>query len=352
MQSRGVWLRLPTKPQGIDIESAGILWSGRLVIKKTSFFSWLLLLVLCLMLTGCDKAYESQLKIGANHWVGYFPLYIAESEGFLSKSNTQLLEYPSSVDVIRALKNRVIHAAALTLDEAISLADTGYPVRIILVADISNGADVIVARQGLKTVADLKGQRIGVEHTAVGGFMLSRALSLNGVLATELSVVSVAVENHIDALKSGQIDAVVTFASELGRLDGFPVEKIFDSSNIPNEIVDVLVVDAAWQDDQQLAALVQSWFKSWQLWKSKGINPQALAEQLGLSEVELQNMLDTLIMGDKTINQSLLVDNASDLHAIMQNLQNLMLDAQFLSSKLNVQAAQLIDPTIYQKARP
>lgn len=309
---------------------------------------WLLLM--SVLLSSCDRPYQDRLKVGANHWVGYFPLYLAESEGLLAKSNTQLLEYSSSVDVIRALKNRVINAAALTLDEAISLADTGYPLRIILVADISDGADIIVARQSIKTVAELKGKRVGVENTAVGGFMLSRALSLNGLLSTDITVVPTSIDNHIQHLRQGDIDAVVTFASELRHLQGYPVTKIFDSSAIPNEIVDVLVVNAEWQDEAQLVALAKSWFKSWHSWQEGKVNRELLAQQLGLSESELLEVLSTLKMGDIQVNQSFLSQSPPSLYLIMQRLQDLMLEEHLLSSKLSANAAFIIDPSIYKKA--
>lgn len=310
------------------------------------------LLMISVLLSGCDRPYEDRLKIGANHWVGYFPLYLAESEGLLAAHNTQLLEFSSSVDVIRALKNRVINAAALTLDEAISLADTGYPVRIVLIADISDGADLIIARQGIHHVEALKGKRVGVENTAVGGFMLSRALSLNGLLPTDIQIVPVTVDNHIRYLRSGKIDAVVTFASELGNLDGFPVNKLFDSSVIPNEIVDVIVVNAEWQDEAQLVALAKSWFSAWQYWQEDKVDRKRLAHQLGLSESALLEVLATLKMGDAQVNAALLSQTPPVLAQTIEYLQNIMLDERLLPSPLSMGAAKLIDSSIYQKANP
>ena len=51
---------------------------------------------------------------------------------------------------------------------------------IILITDYSNGNDMIVARPGIRSVADLKGKKIGVEIGLVDHLLLLDGLKKTG----------------------------------------------------------------------------------------------------------------------------------------------------------------------------
>lgn len=107
--------------------------------------------ILCLLLipflvTACLSPPPSPVKLGTNLWPGYEPLYLAREQGYLSGDSVALVELLSASEVMRAYRNGAIDAAALTLDEVISLREAGLRPVIVQVADISNGADVILAR--------------------------------------------------------------------------------------------------------------------------------------------------------------------------------------------------------------
>ena len=58
----------------------------------------------------------------------------------------QLVEYPSASEVLRAFRNQAIDGMVISLDELFGLAVDGLQPRIILVVDVSHGADVVVGR--------------------------------------------------------------------------------------------------------------------------------------------------------------------------------------------------------------
>lgn len=76
-------------------------------------------------------------------------------------SSVRLVEYASGAEVLSAFRNRSIDLAAVTLDEAISLAEHDASLRVGLVLDHSNGADALVARPDIRQLADLKGRSVG-----------------------------------------------------------------------------------------------------------------------------------------------------------------------------------------------
>src|SRR4029079_11215598 len=96
----------------------------------------------------------------------------------------QLVEFPRASEVLRAYRNQAIDGMVISLDELFGLAVDGLQPRVILVVDVAHGADVVVGRPGMKTMQDLKGKSVAVESGALGAFVLSRALTLQGVQAS------------------------------------------------------------------------------------------------------------------------------------------------------------------------
>ena len=132
---------------------------------------------LLLPLSGCMREPETALRIGTNVWIGSEPLYLARELGRLDPAAVQLVEYPSASEVLRAFRNQAIDGMVISLDELFGLAVDGLQPRIILVVDVSHGADVVVGRRGMRTMKDLKGKSVAVESSALGAFVLSRALA-------------------------------------------------------------------------------------------------------------------------------------------------------------------------------
>ena len=80
-----------------------------------------------------------------------------------------------------------------------------------MVTDISNGADVILAKPEIQSLKDLKGRRVGVDSTALGAFVITRALGQVGLSPKDIEIVSLGVSEQERAFKQGIVDAVVTF---------------------------------------------------------------------------------------------------------------------------------------------
>ena len=146
---------------------------------------------------------ETTLRIGTNVWIGSEPLYLARELGRLDPPAVQLVEYPSASEVLRAFRNQAIDGMVISLDELFGLADDGFQPRIVLIVDVSNGADVVVGRRGMRTMQDLKGKSVAVESSALGAFVLSRALALNGMQASDVNVVHLESNEQPSAFEKG-----------------------------------------------------------------------------------------------------------------------------------------------------
>ena len=125
----------------------------------------------------------------------------------------------------------------------------GLQPRVILVVDVSHGADVVVGRAGMKTMQDLKGKSVAVESGALGAFVLSRALALNGMQASDVNVVHLESNEQPKAFEKGTVDGAVTFDPVSRQFLQAGAATLFDSTQIPGEIVDLVAVRASVIDE-------------------------------------------------------------------------------------------------------
>lgn len=263
-----------------------------------------ILLLLFVALLGCQPESDS-IRIGSNRWLGYAPIYLADDLGWTAPSGIRLVEYPNTTGVLRGFRNGMLDAAMLTLDETLLLQDSAaeLDLEIILVTNVSAGADALFARAPLTNLKDLAGHRIGVENTALGAYFLSRVLDQAGLRIDDLQVVSLPVHEQAAAFAAGDVDAVITFASEGPTLESKGARRIFDSRRLPGEIVDVLVVDRQRVTREQRRRLRALWFDALRTWQdNRGETDPRLHARLGLTPMALQVTLDGLLMGDRAVN--------------------------------------------------
>lgn len=221
----------------------------------------LILMPVMLLVSGCSDRPEGPVVIGTNVWPGYEPGYLAVRQKLYGEADVSFRQFLSATEVLRAFRNKTIDVATLTLDEALLLQQSGIPIKVFLVADVSNGADAILARPPIKSMGDLAGKRVGVENSALGAYVLGRALQINGMQERNVKTVSLTVDQTIRLYQSGNVDAVVSFEPFKAELLNLGAVKIFDSSRIPDEIVDVLVTrkEFAETHPNALKAVVKGW---------------------------------------------------------------------------------------------
>ena len=221
-------------------------------------------LFVSLALAGCGENYVEPLVFGAIAWPGYEPAYVARELGYFQENQIHLAEFTNTTEVLRAFRYGQVDAAGLTLDEALELRKSVPGLQVFLVADFSNGADALMARRDIKSLGQIKGQRIGVEKGALGAYFLSLILRAAHLAEKDVKIVSLPLDEHARAFRAGLVDAVVTFEPVRSELLQEGAVVLFDSTKVPGKIVDVLVVRAADAEVQQahLHALVKAWFRA------------------------------------------------------------------------------------------
>lgn len=219
------------------------------------------LLLMLVLLAACQPPQQAPLKVGMNAWVGYDPLALARDQGLLDVRQVKVIELSSGSETQRNFRNGLIDAAALTLDEALRLADEGLDIRIVAVLSASAGADLVLAGPSVTAPQDLRGKTIAVEGTTVGALMLKRLLQAGQLQPTDVTVRNLEASQHLAALKAGRVEASVSYEPLAGAMREAGFRPIFDSRAMPGDIMDVLVVraQALTSRPQQVATLVSGW---------------------------------------------------------------------------------------------
>lgn len=299
--------------------------------------------------TGCEQQSVQTLKVGISPWPGYEPLMLALEKNFYDTSQVRIIRFSTPTQSYRALRDGIIDVAAFTADEVIHYAESKHQPRIFLILDISNGADAIVAKKEIKTLADLKGKRLGVEGSALGDYVMHRAMDFTKDLkVSDLILKSAEISNQEQLFIQDEIDAAVTYEPSKSLLINAGAHVIFDSSQIPYEIVDVLVTNDKTVQTRadDLKNLAQGWFKA-QSYISK--NYKKAMHKMSQSESttvdEFQKGYEDLIIPTKADNLKMLGENASLLEPL-QRLSKLMYIKGSLGKEIDVKP--LLDKRIVE----
>ena len=271
------------------------------------------------------------MRVGSIVFPGYELMFLARDLGLLPEQDLRLIELLSNTDTLRALAARQIEAAALTLDELMSARADGVDLRVVLVLDSSEGADVVLGRPGLSLSA-LAGKRIGAEDSAGGAVMLSALLKAAGLRVDQVRKVSITLDRSEEFYQRGLVDAVVTAEPWAARIERRGALRLFDSSAIPGRIVDVLAVraEAMPMHEKALRQLVAGHFAALAHYRSQAEDAsRRMAVRLQMPAQEVVAAFRGLALPDAAQNREMMRHGGS-FERTLTGLQQLMVEATLL----------------------
>jgi len=294
-------------------------------------------------LAACGTVAEPPLNIATNQWIGYELLYLSrelkQDDAHVPDGLVRLVELLSNSDSLQALAAGTVQGAGLTLDEAISARASGLDLKVVLVFDVSAGADALLTQPGITQLTDLRGKRIGVERTGVGALMLDAVLRQAKLKPGDVEVIDLTVDRHLTAFKHRQLDAVITFEPIASLVEQTGGLRLFDSRSIPGGIVDVLAIktQALAASPNAVRQLLADYFASLTYLNT---HPQdaleRMAPRLNLTPAELQAGYQGLKLPLLADNHRLLVGSPPPLESAASTLAGLMLRQRLLSHPISL----------------
>jgi len=170
--------------------------------------------------------------------------------------------------------------------------------------------------------------------------VLSRALTLNGMQASDVNVVHLESNEQPKAFEKGTVDGAVTFDPYRAQFLQAGAATLFDSTRIPGEIVDLVAVRATVINKQPKAvhALLAGWFKATDYMK---VDPRDAARRMGIRQQTTgEQFLEAqkgLHVPTRDENLKMLGGSKPELAVSGRRLMTLMVDAKLLRAGLDIE---------------
>ena len=152
--------------------------------------------------------------------IGYLPsdhdaaLFVADKQGLYAEKNitTELVQFNNGGDLMTAMASGQVDIGYVGIAPVLSSVSKGVPVKVISSAQTEGSGIVVTKDSGIKSAADLKGKSIATPGEAsIQHVLLSYYLKKNGLSTNDLNISAMKVPSMNDALKTKQIDGIITF---------------------------------------------------------------------------------------------------------------------------------------------
>ena len=276
---------------------------------------------------------QQKVKVAWSIYVGWMPWEYAAAQGILQKWGDQYgiqfelvrLDYIPSVEAYVA---KQVEACTMTNMECLDMPSaSGIDSTVLIVGDYSNGNDAVLTRDGI-TMANIAGNVVTGVELSVSHYTIVRGLEMGGLREEDITFINTS-DSDIGPmfLADTSQKVVVTWNPIVMQLLQAPgVQKIFDSSQIPGEIIDCLVIrtDVLKANPNVGKALVGAWYEVMRIMSQRTTSKGAIAhmaQEAGATPTEFVNQLKTTAMFYKPA-QAVTFTTSSDLKTKMDFVRN------------------------------
>lgn len=229
---------------------------------------------------------KEEFKVCWSIYVGWMPWEYGQQSGIVKKwadkydINIDVVQFNDYVESMNQYTAGEFDACTMANVDALTIpAAGGVDSTALIVGDFSNGNDAVILKEG-KSIADAKGKSINLVELSVSHYLLARGLESAGLSEKDVKVVNTSDADLVAAYTTDDVAAVATWNPLVSEILTMPNStKVFDSSNIPGEIIDTLIVNTeVLSENPKLGkALVGAWYEI----MTKMEAEQAVREHMG-----------------------------------------------------------------------
>ena len=257
---------------------------------------WRSLSVLCvltlavsLIVNACSLAPQqlAPLRVGITSWAGFDIVLYAQEAGLFKKRglDVQLIRFENQQDSTRAMLRGTLDATFVSLWDVVQSDSGSDKPAVLMVTNISHGADGIVAQPAIKSVANLRGKRVGAKLGTVNHLILLEALKLHQIKPEEVKIEDISNEIAVDLMQQGRLDAAVIWQPLLGETaQAIKGNVIFTTQEVESLVIDTLVSRSAITPTKkaELKQFIIAWFDIMSAVETKpNVVFQKVAQNLG-----------------------------------------------------------------------
>ena len=217
---------------------------------------------------------KESFRVAWSIYVGWMPWGYMEESGIMDKwadkygIDVEIVQINDYIESINQYTAGAFDGVSATNMDTLSIpAGGGVDTTALIVGDFSNGNDAVLVKgdQGFK---DLEGEQINLVELSVSHYLLARGLENAGMSEADISVVNTSDADMVAAFATPDVTAAVTWNPLVFTIMEMPgVSKIYDSADIPGEIIDLMVVNTETLADNPDfgKALVGAWYETMSL---------------------------------------------------------------------------------------
>lgn len=213
---------------------------------------------------------QDSFKVCWSIYVGWMPWGYGADQGIVDKwadkygIDIDVVQINDYIESINQYTAGGFDACTMTNMDALTIpAAGGVDSTALIVGDFSNGNDGVVLK-GSDDLSDIAGRKVNLVELSVSHYLLARGLDTVGLKEADLSVVNTSDADMVSVFATDGVDAAVTWNPLLSEITAMPDSHlVFDSSEIPGEIIDMLVIntDTLAANPDLGKALVGAWYE-------------------------------------------------------------------------------------------
>ena len=194
---------------------------------------------------------KTEFRVAWSIYVGWMPWGYLEDSGIMDKwaekygIDVEIVQINDYVESINQYTAGAFDVASATNMDTLSIpSGGGVDTTALIVGDFSNGNDAVIVK-GDGDLMSLKDKPVNLVALSVSHYLLARALDSVGMKEADLaSGINTSDADMIAAFATDDVEAVVTWHPLVSSILEAPgASKLFDSSDIPGEIIDLMVVN-------------------------------------------------------------------------------------------------------------
>jgi len=201
--------------------------------------------------TGAIAQEKTEFRVAWSIYVGWMPWGYLEDSGIMDKwadkydidvEIVQINDYIESINQYTA--GQFDGVSATNMDTLSIPSGGGVDTTALIVGDYSNGNDAVILK-GEGDLASLADMPVNLVELSVSHYLLARGLDSVGLSEADLDgVINTSDADMIAAFATDDVKAVVTWNPLVSSIMEEPgANMLFDSSDIPGEIIDLMVVN-------------------------------------------------------------------------------------------------------------
>ncbi len=215
---------------------------------------------------------KTDFRVAWSIYVGWMPWGYLEDSGIMDKwaekygIDVEIVQINDYVESINQYTAGAFDGVSATNMDTLSIpAGSGVDTTALIIGDYSDGNDAVISK-GDVTLADLAGIKVNLVELSVSHYLLARALDSAGLAERDLDgVVNTSDADMVAAFAAEDVSTVVTWNPLVSEIlaSNPGATTLFDSSEIPGEILDLMVVNTQVLEDNPAfgKALVGAWYE-------------------------------------------------------------------------------------------